>query len=113
MSLRGLYLERLIFGILRYLILSYLQNILRAFPRQFQFLINRPPYLNSLIIYVLMLSMFFFLPRTFPLPVIIQCMTETVYRAFSLKWPAPMQIHWKKRNCLHKKIVQLPLGTPA
>ena len=60
MSLWGLYLERLIFGILRYLILSYLQNILRAFPRQFQFLINRPPYLNSLIIYVLMLSMFFF-----------------------------------------------------
>ena len=32
----------------------------KAFPRQFQFLINRPPYLNSLIIYVLILSMFFF-----------------------------------------------------
>ena len=53
----------------------------KAFPRQFQFLINRPPYLNSLIIYDLILSMFF-LPRTFPLPVIIQCMTETVYRPF-------------------------------
>ena len=67
MSLRGLYLERLIFGILRYLILSYLQNILRAFPRQFQFLINRPPYLNSLIIYVLILSMsFFFAPHVPP-----------------------------------------------
>ena len=85
----------------------------KAFPRQFQFLINRPLYLNSLIIYVLILSMFFFLPRTFPLPVIIQCMTETVYRAFSLTWPASMQIHWNKRNCLHKKIVQLPLGTPT
>ena len=68
MSLRGLYLERLIFGILRYLILSYLQNILRAFPRQFQFLINRPPYLNSLIIYVLILSMFFFYPARSPYP---------------------------------------------
>ena len=40
-------------------------------------------------------------------------MTETVYRAFSLTWPASMQMHWNKRNCLHKKIVQLPLGTPT
>ena len=40
----------------------------KAFPRQFQFLINRPPYLNSLIIYVLILSMSFFCPSRSPYP---------------------------------------------
>ena len=30
------------------------------------------------------------------------------YRAFSLTWPASMQIHWNKGKCLHKKRVQLP-----
>ena len=29
-------------------------------------------------------------------------------RAFSLSWPASMQIYWNKRNRLHKKRVQLP-----
>ena len=35
---------------------------------------------------------------------------------FSLTWPASMQIYWKNRKCLHKKIVQLPedwFGTPT
>ena len=39
----------------------------------------------------------------------------TNYRAFSLTWPASMQIYWNKRKLLHKKRVQLPediLGTP-
>jgi len=38
------------------------------------------------------------------------------YRAFSLTWPASMQISWDKRKRLHKKRVQLPknfLGTPT
>ena len=30
------------------------------------------------------------------------------YRAFSLTWPASMQIYWNKRERLHKKRVQLP-----
>ena len=30
------------------------------------------------------------------------------YRAFSLTWPASMQIYGNKRKCLHKKRVQLP-----
>ena len=37
-------------------------------------------------------------------------------RAFSLAWPASMQIYWNKRKCLHLKRVQLPqdwLGTPT
>ena len=37
-------------------------------------------------------------------------------RAFSLMWPASMQIYWSKRKCLHEKIVQLPqdrFGTPT
>ena len=24
---------------------------------------------------------------------------------FSVTWPAPMQIYWNKRKCLHKKII--------
>ena len=42
--------------------------------------------------------------------------TKTAYRAFSLTWPASMQIYDTKRNCLHKKRVQLPqdyFGTPT
>ena len=38
------------------------------------------------------------------------------YRAFSLMWPASMQIYWNKRKHLHKKKVQLPqdwFGTPT
>ena len=38
------------------------------------------------------------------------------YRAFSLTWPAAMQIYWNKRTFLHKKRVQLPqdwFGTPT
>ena len=31
-----------------------------------------------------------------------------VYRAFSLTWPASMQIYMNKRNCLRKERVQLP-----
>ena len=37
-------------------------------------------------------------------------------RAFSLTWPASMQIYWNKRKRLHKKRVQLPqdwFGTPT
>ena len=37
-------------------------------------------------------------------------------RAFSLTWPASMQIYWDKRKHLHKKRVQLPkdfFGTPT
>ena len=37
-------------------------------------------------------------------------------RAFSLTWPASMQIYWNKRKCLHLKRVQLPqdwLRTPT
>ena len=37
------------------------------------------------------------------------------HRAFSLTWPASMQIYWKERKRLHKKRVQLPqdwLGAP-
>ena len=30
------------------------------------------------------------------------------YRAFSLMWPSSMPIYGNKRNCLHKKRVQLP-----
>ena len=42
--------------------------------------------------------------------------TKTAYRAFSLTWPASMQIYDNKRNYLHKKRVQLPqdcFGTPT
>ena len=38
------------------------------------------------------------------------------YRAFSLTWPASMQIYWNKRKRLQKKRVELPLdwfGTPT
>ena len=38
------------------------------------------------------------------------------YRAFSLRWPASMQICWNKRKRLHKKRVELPkdwFGTPT
>lgn len=37
-------------------------------------------------------------------------------RAFSLSWPAAVQIYWNKRNCLHKERVQLLqdwFGTPT
>ena len=37
-------------------------------------------------------------------------------RAFSLTWPATIQIYENKRNYLHKKRVQLPqdlFGTPT
>ena len=40
----------------------------------------------------------------------------TRYRAFSLTWPASMQIYWNKRKRLHEKRIQLPqdcLGTPT
>ena len=36
--------------------------------------------------------------------------------AFSLTWPASMQVHWNKRKRLHKKRVRLPqdwFGTPT
>ena len=39
-----------------------------------------------------------------------------LYRVFSLRWPASMQIYWNKRKCLHKKRVQLLedwFGTPT
>ena len=42
--------------------------------------------------------------------------TGNVNRAFSLTWPASMQIYWNKRKRLHKKGVQLPqdwFGTPT
>ena len=42
--------------------------------------------------------------------------TLTAYSAFSLTWPASMQIYDNKRNCLHEKRVQLPqdcFGTPT
>ena len=29
------------------------------------------------------------------------------YRAFSLAWPASLQIYWNKRKGLHKKRIQL------
>ena len=38
------------------------------------------------------------------------------YRAFSLTWPAAMQIYWNKRRRLHKKRAQIPqdwVGTPT
>lgn len=37
-------------------------------------------------------------------------------RAFSLSWPAAVQIYWNKRNCLHTERVQLLqdwFGTPT
>ena len=34
-------------------------------------------------------------------------------RAFSLTWPASMQIYWNKRKPLHKKRVQLPQDCPG
>ena len=40
---------------------------------------------------------------------------KTLYRVFSLTWPASMQIYWNKRNRLHRKRVQLSedwFGTP-
>ena len=33
---------------------------------------------------------------------------KSIDRAFSLTWPASIQIYGNKRNCLHKKRVQLP-----
>ena len=39
-----------------------------------------------------------------------------MYRAFSLTWPASVQICWNERKRLHKKRVQLPedwFGTPT
>ena len=33
---------------------------------------------------------------------------RSVYRVFSLTWPASMQIYWNKTKRLHKKRVQLP-----
>ena len=41
---------------------------------------------------------------------------KTLKRAFSLTWPASMQIYWNKIKRLHKKSVQLPQdlsGTPT
>ena len=41
---------------------------------------------------------------------------KSIYKAFSLTWPASVQIYGNKRNCLHKKRVQLPqdwFGTPT
>ena len=41
---------------------------------------------------------------------------KTLYRVFSLTWPASMQIYRNKRKRLHKKRVQLPedwFGTPT
>ena len=39
------------------------------------------------------------------------CNTATLcYRAFSLRWPASMQIYENKRNCLHKKKNSTPTG---
>ena len=41
---------------------------------------------------------------------------HTIYRVFSLTWPASMQTYWNKRKRLHKKRVQLPedwFGTPT
>ena len=41
---------------------------------------------------------------------------QTYYRAFSLTWPASMQIYWNKRKRLHKKSVQHPrdwFGSPT
>ena len=38
------------------------------------------------------------------------------YRAFSLAWPASLQIYWNKRKGLHKKKNSTPLdclGTPT
>ena len=42
--------------------------------------------------------------------------TPGPYRAFSLTWPASVQIHWKQRKRLYKKRVQFPqdcLVTPT
>ena len=36
------------------------------------------------------------------------CVWCLTYRAFSITWPASMQIYGNKRNHLHKKRVQLP-----
>ena len=33
---------------------------------------------------------------------------QKAYRAFSITWPASVQIYWNKRKRLHKKRVQLP-----
>ena len=44
------------------------------------------------------------------------CDVGTMYRVFSLTWPAFMQISWSKRKRLHKKRVQLlqdSFGTPT
>ena len=40
----------------------------------------------------------------------------SMYRVFSLTWPASMQMFWNKRNHLHKKRVHVPqdwFGTPT
>ena len=53
-----------------------------------------------------------------PPPPLVHLKSLTTYRAFSLTWPAAMQIYWNKRKFLHKKRVQLPqdsfhcFGTP-
>ena len=46
----------------------------------------------------------------------VMVFSGVVKRAFSLTWPASMQIYGNKRKRLHKKRVQLPedcLGTPT
>jgi len=54
--------------------------------------------------------------RVYPIWAIASFEYGLVYRAFSLTWPAAMQIYWNKRKCLHKKRVQVPrdwFGTPT
>ena len=46
----------------------------------------------------------------------VKCNLTRCYRAFSLTWPARMQIYRNKKKCLHEKRVQLPedwSGTPT
>ena len=45
-----------------------------------------------------------------------QARPHSANRAFSLSWPAHMQIYWNKRKYLHKTRVDLPqdwFGTPT
>ena len=49
-------------------------------------------------------------------PKLITMARKSIYRVFSLTWPASMQIYGNKRKCLYKKRVQLPqdwFGTPT
>ena len=51
--------------------------------------------------------------KMFPMTVELK---EPTNRAFSLTWPASMQIYWNKRKRLHNKRVQIPqdrFGTPT